>query len=322
MSTQNWPQDPTEPADPVQSYPETPIYQDTQSTNTQTNSTTSTAKDQAKEVGHEGVDAAKNVAHTAGSEAKNVAHEAGAQAKNLLNELGSDLKSQAGAQQQKVSEGLRSISDELSSMAAKSEEDGTATQLVQQAAQRTGAAAGWLDGRDPGSLLDEVKGFARERPGTFLLVAAGAGLLAGRLTRGLTGAKSDESEQGNTESAPPRTADSGYGRVSDPQAGAQQQKVSEGLRSISDELSSMAAKSEEDGTATQLVQQAAQRTGAAAGWLDGRDPGSLLDEVKGFARERPGTFLLVAAGAGLLAGRLTRGLTGAKSDESEQGNTE
>ena len=175
MSTQNWSEDPLVTSTPG-----------AQSTSSSGQSTTSAAKGEAKDVGRQGVDAAKGVAHTAGSEAKNVAHEAGTQAKNLVGEVGSTLKSQAGTQQQRVTDGLRSISDELNSMAEKSE-SGTAQQLVQQVAQRTGSAASWLDGRDPGSLLDEVTGFARRRPGTFLLVAAGAGLLAGRLARGLQG---------------------------------------------------------------------------------------------------------------------------------------
>ncbi|WP_299166912.1 hypothetical protein [uncultured Arthrobacter sp.] len=175
MSTQNWSEDPL-----VTSTPGAP------STSSSGQSTKSAAKDEAKDVGRQGADAAKGVAHTAGSEAKNVAHEAGTQAKNLVGEVGSNLKSQANTQQQRVTEGLRSLSDELRSMANNSE-GGTAQQLVQQVSDRTGSAASWLEGRDPGSLLDEVTGFARRRPGTFLLVAAGAGLLAGRLARGLQG---------------------------------------------------------------------------------------------------------------------------------------
>jgi len=149
------------------------------------------AKDQAREVGREGIDAAQGVAQTATTEARNVAAEASTQAKNLLGELGADLKEQAGASQQKAAEGLRSISDELVSMADNGDQTGPANSLVRQAAQRSGDVAGWLEGRDPGSLLEEVKDFARRRPGTFLMVAAGAGLLAGRLTRGLAGAGSD-----------------------------------------------------------------------------------------------------------------------------------
>ncbi len=73
---------------------------------------------------------------------------------------------------------------------------------------------------------------------------------------------------------------------------------------------------QESGTATHWVHEAARSTGDAAGWLDQRDPGSLLDEVKRFARRRPGMFLAVAAGAGLLAGRMTRGLAGGAGDSS------
>jgi hypothetical protein len=175
MSTTNWSEDPLVTSTPgAQSY------------SSSGQSTTSAAKDEAKDVGRQGVDAAKGVAQTAGTEAKNVAGEAGTQAKNLMGEVGSTLKSQAGTQQQRVSEGLRSLTDELKSMAEKSE-NGTAQQLVQQVAQRTDSAASWLEGRDPGALLDEVTGFARRRPGAFLLIAAGAGMLAGRLTRGLAG---------------------------------------------------------------------------------------------------------------------------------------
>lgn len=195
MTTQNWSEDPVVLG----------IQQDSNTADTST-STSSTATDQAKDLGRDGAEAAKDVAQTAGTEAKKVAGEASAQAKNLLGELGSDLKSQAGEQQQKVTESLRALSDELKSMAGNTDEDGPAKHLVQQAADRTGSAAGWLEGRDPGSLLEEVKGFARTRPGTFLLLAAGAGVLAGRLTRGITGA--EDSEPGtDTGSASTGSAD-------------------------------------------------------------------------------------------------------------------
>ncbi|MBG0739061.1 hypothetical protein IV500_06565 [Paeniglutamicibacter antarcticus] len=188
MNTSNWPDDST--------------------------STTPKAKDEAKQVGREGAEAGAHVAQAAGAEAKNVAHTAGREAKNLIGELGDDLKSQAGAQQQKVAEGLRSISEELKGMAENNQQDaGTATHWVHEAARRTGDAAGWLDERDPGSLVDEVKRFARRRPGAFLAIAAGAGLLAGRLTRGLTG-----DSGGQTTSAAPQGGTSGSLRTTLPPA--------------------------------------------------------------------------------------------------------
>ncbi|MFD1210664.1 hypothetical protein ACFQ36_01235 [Arthrobacter sp. GCM10027362] len=146
----------------------------------------STAKVEAKGLARDGAGAAREVAETAVSEAGHVAQETGAQAKNLAARLGSDLKSQAGAQQQRVAEGLRSISGELRTMAQSSPAPGAATGLVEQAARRTAEVAGWLEARDPGSLLAEATGFARRRPGAFLAIAVGAGVLAGRLARGIT----------------------------------------------------------------------------------------------------------------------------------------
>lgn len=148
-------------------------------------SKTDAAKTEASQVANQAAGAAQDVVHTAKAEAANVASEAKANARDLLHQAKSDLTSQAGTQQQKVADGLRSVSDELRAMAEASNEPGVASDLVRQAADRSQSVASWLDGRDPGSLLKEVKGFARQRPGTFLLLAAGAGVLAGRLGRSL-----------------------------------------------------------------------------------------------------------------------------------------
>jgi hypothetical protein len=144
------------------------------------------AKEEAADVKRHAADAAQNVAQTAKSEAVNVASEVKTNARGLLHQAKSDLTEQAGTQQQKVAEGLRSVAGELHSMANASDQPGVASDLVRQAAERSSAVASWLDGRDPGSLLTEVESFARQRPGTFLLLAAGAGVLAGRLSRSLS----------------------------------------------------------------------------------------------------------------------------------------
>ncbi len=148
-------------------------------------STGSAAKHEARQVGEQGKEAGKKVAGTAKDEAANVAGEARDKAKNLVSELGDDIREQATTQQHRVADGLRSLSDELGSMANNSDEQGMATHLVQQASSRTEAAADWLGDREPGSLLEEVKSFARKRPMTFLAIAGGAGMLAGRLSRGV-----------------------------------------------------------------------------------------------------------------------------------------
>lgn len=203
MTTQNW----QEPAAPGT---ENLAIQNSQTatgyTSTGSSSSMTAAKDEAKNVAKEGASAGKQVAGTAVEETKAVAQEAGAHAKNLVSELGSNLKDQAGTQQQRVAEGLRSLSEELRSMSQASENSGAASNLVDQAARRTGDVAGWFEARDPGSLLQEVTGFARKRPGAFLAIAAGAGLLAGRLTRGISGAHPDpqSSPQAGNPAASPR----------------------------------------------------------------------------------------------------------------------
>ncbi|MCG2620840.1 hypothetical protein LVY72_02805 [Arthrobacter sp. I2-34] len=181
MTTQNW-------QEPATLGTENLAVQETELTGSP--SAASTAKDEAKDVAREGAGATKHVAGTAAAEARNIAQETGTQAKNLADQFGTHLKDQAGAQQQKVAEGLRSISDELRNMAQGSQDYGPAASLVDQAARRTENVANWLEARDPGSLLAEVEDFGRRRPGAFLAIAAGAGLLAGRLTRGIAGVQS------------------------------------------------------------------------------------------------------------------------------------
>ena len=84
-------------------------------------------------------------------QAGQVTAEAGKQAKQLLSQAQSELTEQAAATQQRVSEGLHALADELTGMAKNSEQDGVATDLARQAADKAHQAAGWLADRDPGS---------------------------------------------------------------------------------------------------------------------------------------------------------------------------
>ncbi|MFQ4149825.1 hypothetical protein AAGW05_14215 [Arthrobacter sp. LAPM80] len=144
------------------------------------------AKEEAGEVARLATEGVQNVTDTARDEAANVVAEVKINARELMAQAVSDLTEQAATQQKRVAEGLRSISEELHSMVSATDQPGLATDLVRQAAERSAAVASWLTDRDPGSLLAEVKTYARHKPGTFLLLAAGAGIVAGRLTRSLS----------------------------------------------------------------------------------------------------------------------------------------
>ncbi|MEU3475905.1 MULTISPECIES: hypothetical protein [Nocardiaceae] len=172
-------------------------------------STTDVAKEQAGAVAGTAADAGKHVANIAGDQAHQVAGEVKSQAQDLLGQTREELTTQAAAQQQRVAGGLRALSDEFSSMATNSDKPGIATDLTRQASQHAHTVASWLEDREPGQVLDEVTRFARRKPGTFLALAAGAGLLAGRLGRGLTAANTsiDSPTSGSRAVAPPPRPD-------------------------------------------------------------------------------------------------------------------
>ncbi|MBA2531588.1 MAG: hypothetical protein H0V23_05705 [Nocardioidaceae bacterium] len=148
----------------------------------ETSSTTDTAKAEAGNIAQTSKESASQVAGTAKEQGQQVLSEATSQARNLVGETRSQIGQQANAQQERAAGSLRSIGDQLDNMVANSE-DGLAAQLVQQASDQVKQVAGWLENRDPNGLLDDVRSFARRKPGAFLLGAAGAGLVAGRLTR-------------------------------------------------------------------------------------------------------------------------------------------
>ncbi len=151
-----------------------------------TGSTTETAKTEATNVAQVTAKSAGHVAATVKDETAQVASEVESQAKDLLTQMRTDLGDQADTQQQRLAGGLRSVADELHSMVESSEQSGMASDLVRQGADRSASVASWLEGRDSAALLEEVRGFARQRPVAFLALAAGVGVLAGRLTRGLS----------------------------------------------------------------------------------------------------------------------------------------
>jgi hypothetical protein len=156
--------------------------------------TAAVARDEAVEVGRSAANAGGQVAATASEQAKQVAQEATQQGRNLVGEAKTQLQGQARGGQQKAAQSLRSIADELGSMAQGGGESGPAAEVVRQAASKMEGLADWIGQREPGDLLDEFRSFARHRPGVFLLGAAAAGVLAGRLTRGAAAAGAGSSD--------------------------------------------------------------------------------------------------------------------------------
>jgi ElaB/YqjD/DUF883 family membrane-anchored ribosome-binding protein len=185
-------------------------------------STADVAKDEARNVGQTAAQGANQVASTAADQAKNVAQETKAQAADVLAQGRDQLRQQTVAQQQKAGQGLASLAEALRGMAeGNAPAPGPAADLVRQGAGKVEEFANLLQNREPAQLLDEVRSFARRRPGTFLLGAALAGVVAGRLTSGVKAAHSDSpSSSGGsgtyrtpTNYVDPAPAYSGYGET-------------------------------------------------------------------------------------------------------------
>lgn len=139
------------------------------------------AQEKAQQVAGTAADEGRHVAGTAREEAQNVASEARAQARNLMSEATTQLEDQSRTQKDRLTGTVRTFGDDLDQMAG--QQEGLASEVARQVAERARGLSDHLDARDPRELLADVRDYARRRPGTFLLGALAAGVVAGRFAR-------------------------------------------------------------------------------------------------------------------------------------------
>ncbi|WP_345262601.1 hypothetical protein [Nocardioides nanhaiensis] len=146
-------------------------------------STTTAARETAATAAEEG----KHLASSAGQQAGQVAQEAADQARGVAREAHSQvaatLEDQTRAQRDRLAETLHTVGQDLDQMSQQS--DGLAGRVAGEVAHHSRTVGSYLESREPGQLLGDVRSFARDRPGTFLLGALAAGVVVGRLTRGV-----------------------------------------------------------------------------------------------------------------------------------------
>lgn len=160
----------------------------------------STASQEADRVKEQTRSAAEDLGKSTKEQARNVKGEAVDQARSLASSVSDELSSQASNQQQRLASQSRVISDDLQRVArAERPESDTVNQLISQAADQAQRVTDHLESREPRELLDDVSRFASRRPGLFLAIAVGAGVVAGRLTRGL--ADHDDESQASPQHA-------------------------------------------------------------------------------------------------------------------------
>lgn len=164
-------------------------------------------------------DAGRETAQDAKEKAHDVVHEASERARGLIGRTRIELKAQAETQQQRLAGGLRSLGDEMGQMADGSQEPGYATTLIRHAGDATTQAAQWFEDREPDTIWREVEDFARRRPGMFIAMAAGAGLLVGRFLRSMKDAP-DDGETAQRAGAQPSSPPQAYRPAAAPAAPA------------------------------------------------------------------------------------------------------
>jgi hypothetical protein len=142
--------------------------------------------------------ATQEVAQTAKEHVREVGDEVATQTRHLTGQIRNRLTDEAESQNERLSSSLRQLSEELGSMGSQAKQDSLAATVVQRLSEGSRQVADYLEQHGPDGVMREVQDFARRKPGTFLLTAAAAGFVAGRLGKGmLTGGSSDGSDGSN-----------------------------------------------------------------------------------------------------------------------------
>jgi hypothetical protein len=147
--------------------------------------------DRAKPAGEVAKEGAQEVTGTAKEQGREVAREARDQARSVASDLRGSVTGQARTQNQRLAGGLRQAADQFHKMGPG--DDSPADQVVRRLGDGGRRAADYLENRGPEGLLEDVQGFARRKPGTFLLAAAVAGFVIGRFGRAVMSTQSSGS---------------------------------------------------------------------------------------------------------------------------------
>ena len=102
---------------------------------------------------------------------------------------------------------------------------------------------------------------------------------------------------------------------------AEREKITEGLRTFTGELRDMQTASPQEGLASSLVGQAADRAEQLIDYVEQRDPQQLLAEARSYAQSHPGMFLLGALVTGGVLGRATRSATASATSSAASATT-
>jgi hypothetical protein len=165
-----------------------------------TASRTATVKEDAADVAGTAKQGVSEVAQEAGAQAREVAGKAKDQARDLVDQATSEVRSRASEQAERAAAGLEQLTSRVQALVAGRPEDaGPLREYAVQLGERTQRAAEQLRARGVDGVLDDVRSFARRRPGAFLAGAAAAGFMVGRLVKAQRANSSDSSPASGSE---------------------------------------------------------------------------------------------------------------------------
>jgi hypothetical protein len=144
------------------------------------------------------------VAEKVKEETKTVAQQAQQQASSAVHQVQQDVRQRANEEATKFAQTLHETSRQLQQMSGAADDQGVAATLVREGSNATERLASRLDQGGLDAVMADIRSWARRQPGTFLLGAAAAGFVAGRLVRNLSG-DGTSSNAGNGYRAMPTT---------------------------------------------------------------------------------------------------------------------
>ena len=164
----------------------------------QTTGVRAAARDESSEVAQHAREAAGQVGSTVADQASHVTRETAQQARHVVQDVRERVAAEAEQQALRVSKQLGRIADELGEMASTASPGSMSAGAIRGVADTSRQAARFLDERGAQGLLDSARDYARRKPGTFLLGAAVAGFLVGRVAKSATGGDQGRSPQDQT----------------------------------------------------------------------------------------------------------------------------
>ena len=177
----------------------------------------SVASDRASELVHAAKGETRDLAETVRERAGEVTGELVDQGRTVVGETREQLESRASAGAEQLAGAMRDLGEEARALAEGRPEDaphlsgyvGRAADSFYASADRLYGLAGDVQERGLGGVLDDLQGFARRRPGAFLLGAVALGFGVGRAVKAERQRKAEDDQGAYDDVGRPRARQTG-----------------------------------------------------------------------------------------------------------------